>query len=190
MSLRQQSNNIKPAALLPGTVFRNAVRGLKNRKDHAKASFTNFKPAYICRMEKLFSLNEIVQTAGWLLENLDGKKIIAFYGDMGAGKTTFIYTLCQILEVEDVVSSPTFSIINEYRFTDNGQPASVYHMDLYRLQDEEEAIRAGVEDCLYSGHYCFVEWPEEAPDLFPEATVYVSVEVIDAQTRKIEILKK
>ena len=116
--------------------------------------------------------------------------LLCLAGDMGAGKTTFIYTLCQILEVEDVVSSPTFSIINEYRFTDNGQPASVYHMDLYRLQDEEEAIRAGVEDCLYSGHYCFVEWPEKSPDLFPEATVYVSVEVIDAQTRKIEILKK
>ncbi|MBO9618856.1 MAG: tRNA (adenosine(37)-N6)-threonylcarbamoyltransferase complex ATPase subunit type 1 TsaE [Niabella sp.] len=137
-------------------------------------------------MEKVFSLSNIIQAASWLLENLGDKKVVAFYGEMGAGKTTFIYTLCQIMEVEDMVSSPTFSIINEYKFTDG----SIYHMDLYRLRDEEEAVRAGVEDCLYSGHYCFVEWPEKAPDLFPEATLFVSVSVVDDQNRKIEILPK
>ncbi|AHF15928.1 tRNA (adenosine(37)-N6)-threonylcarbamoyltransferase complex ATPase subunit type 1 TsaE [Niabella soli] len=141
-------------------------------------------------MEKVFSLSNIIQAASWLLENLGDKKVVAFYGEMGAGKTTFIYTLCQILEVEDMVSSPTFSIINEYKFADSGKPGSVYHMDLYRLRDEEEAVRAGVEDCLYSGHYCFVEWPEKAPDLFPEATLFVSVSVVDDQNRKIEILPK
>lgn len=141
-------------------------------------------------MKREFSQGDIIQVAGWLLQQLEDKKIIAFYGQMGAGKTTLIYTLCQILQVEDVVSSPTFSIINEYRFMDNGKPASVYHMDLYRLQDEEEAIRAGVEDCLYSGHYCFVEWPEKAPDLFPEETLYVSLTAKDGEQREIEILKK
>ncbi|SDC86860.1 tRNA (adenosine(37)-N6)-threonylcarbamoyltransferase complex ATPase subunit type 1 TsaE [Niabella drilacis] len=140
-------------------------------------------------MKKVFSLNDIVQVAGWLLQQLGDQKIIAFYGQMGAGKTTLIYTVCQVLQVEDVVSSPTFSIINEYRFPDNGQSASVYHMDLYRLQDEEEAVRAGVEDCLYSGHYCFVEWPEKAPDLFPGETLYVSLSVVDEERREIEILK-
>lgn len=139
-------------------------------------------------MEKVFSLSNIIQAASWLLENLDDKKVVAFYGEMGVGKTTFIYTLCQILEVEDMVSSPTFSIINEYKFA--GRSGSVYHMDLYRLRDEEEAVRAGVEDCLYSGQYCFVEWPEKAPDLFPETTLFVSVSVIDEQNRKIEILPK
>lgn len=141
-------------------------------------------------MKKVFSISDIIQVAGWLLQQLGDKKIIAFYGQMGAGKTTLIYTLCQILQVEDVVSSPTFSIINEYRFSDNGKPASVYHMDLYRLQDEEEAVRAGVEDCLYSGHYCFVEWPEKAPDLFPPETLYVSLTVLDEEQREIEILEK
>lgn len=141
-------------------------------------------------MKKVFSLNEIIPVAEWLLQAAGDKKNIAFYGQMGAGKTTLIYTICQILQVEDVVSSPTFSIINEYRFTDNGQPASVYHIDLYRLQDEEEAVRAGVEDCLYSGHYCFVEWPEKAPELFPEGTLYVSLSVLDEERREIEILKK
>ncbi|MBZ4189784.1 tRNA (adenosine(37)-N6)-threonylcarbamoyltransferase complex ATPase subunit type 1 TsaE [Niabella beijingensis] len=141
-------------------------------------------------MKKIFSLNDIIPIAGWLLQQMDDKKIIAFYGQMGAGKTTLIYTICQVLQVEDVVSSPTFSIINEYRFTDEGKPASVYHMDLYRLRDEEEAVRAGVEDCLYSGHYCFVEWPEKAPELFPEGTLYVSLTVIDGDQRELEILKK
>ncbi|MGJ7030728.1 tRNA (adenosine(37)-N6)-threonylcarbamoyltransferase complex ATPase subunit type 1 TsaE [Niabella hirudinis] len=141
-------------------------------------------------MKKVFSLNDIVPIAGWLLQQLDDKKIIAFYGQMGAGKTTLVYTICQILQVEDVVSSPTFSIINEYRIPDGEKPASVYHIDLYRLQDEEEAVRTGVEDCLYSGHYCFVEWPEKAPDLFPEGTLYVSLTVIDDDRREIEILKK
>jgi len=141
-------------------------------------------------MKKVFSISDIIQVAGWLLQQLGDKKIVAFYGQMGAGKTTLIYTICQVLQVEDVVSSPTFSIINEYRFSDDGKPASVYHMDLYRLQDEEEAVRAGVEDCLYSGHYCFVEWPEKAPDLFPAETLYVSLTVLDEERREIEILKK
>jgi tRNA threonylcarbamoyladenosine biosynthesis protein TsaE len=86
------------------------------------------------------------------------------------------------LGVEQKVSSPTFSIINEYK-TKVGE--SIYHIDLYRLKDEEEAIRAGVEECLYSGNMCFVEWPERALAMFPADTVYLNFEVLAEQKRKI-----
>jgi tRNA threonylcarbamoyladenosine biosynthesis protein TsaE len=100
---------------------------------------------------------------------------------MGAGKTTFIHQLCEIRGVTDTVGSPTFSIINEYRYPGG----SIFHIDLYRLKDEEEAIRAGVEDVLYSGEICLVEWPDRAPDIFPPDTVHVRLEVLDPDTRKI-----
>ena len=105
---------------------------------------------------------------------------------MGAGKTTFIHALCEVKGVKDVVGSPTFSIINEY-YCPSGK---IFHIDLYRLKDEEEAIRAGVEDCLYSDHICFVEWPEKAPDLFPNDTVHVFIEVADSETRHLTIQDK
>lgn len=101
---------------------------------------------------------------------------------MGSGKTTFIHALCDVLGVRDAVGSPTFSIINQYQSAD-GQ--MIYHLDLYRIKDEEEAIQAGVEDVLYSGDLCLVEWPGKAADLFPDDTVYLSIEVIDANTRRI-----
>ena len=102
--------------------------------------------------------------------------VFAFHGDMGAGKTTFIHALCDVKGVKDVVGSPTFSIINEYVYTDNGDEKKIFHIDLYRLKDEEEAIQAGVEDCLYSDHICLVEWPERAPGIFPEDTVHVYID--------------
>ncbi len=127
---------------------------------------------------KKYTLPEIDQTAQWLLNELEDRKVMALHGTMGAGKTTLVNAICNLLKVEDVVSSPTFSVINEYRYTQNGTPKRLYHIDLYRLKDEEEAVRTGVEDCLYSGDYCFVEWPERAKGLFPEdtATVYLRVE--------------
>ena len=100
---------------------------------------------------------------------------------MGAGKTTFIHHLCLARGVTDTVGSPTFSIINEYRYAGG----SIFHIDLYRLKDEEEAIRAGVEDVLYSGEICLVEWPDRAPDIFPPDTVHVRLEVQGPDTRKI-----
>ena len=100
---------------------------------------------------------------------------------MGAGKTTFIHQLCLARGVTDTVGSPTFSIINEYRYAGG----SIFHIDLYRLKDEEEAFRAGVEDVLYSGEICFVEWPDRAPDIFPPDTVHARLEVLDPDTRKI-----
>jgi len=101
---------------------------------------------------------------------------------MGAGKTTFIHALCDALEVEDSISSPTFSIINQYRTAD-GQ--TIYHMDLYRIKDENEAINAGVEDCLFGGDICLVEWPEKAAGIFPEETLHVTISSLDDITRKL-----
>jgi len=103
----------------------------------------------------------------------------------GAGKTTFIHALCEVMGVKGTISSPTFSIINQYTAA-NGN--SIYHMDLYRLKDENEAINAGVEDCLYSGNICLVEWPEKAPGIFPDGTLHVNITMLDTNTRKIETI--
>src|SRR6516225_825946 len=104
-------------------------------------------------MEMVFNLNSISEACEEFLRIYSLKKIFAFHGQLGAGKTTFIHYLCEQLQVKQVVGSPTFSIINEYSYPGG----RVFHIDLFRLNDEEEAIRAGVEDCLYSGEYCFVE---------------------------------
>ena len=135
-------------------------------------------------MEIVFSLQEINDAAKRFLKITKGKKVFAFDGQMGAGKTTFINEVCKSLGVHEAVSSPTFSIINEYRSAAN---EIIYHLDLYRLRDEEEAIQAGVEDCLYSGEYCFAEWPGKAPHLFPDDTVYCFLTLEGNETRKLQI---
>ncbi len=134
-------------------------------------------------MEVNFTLDQINKTAAALLAETGNHKVFAFHGEMGAGKTTFIHALCEAIAVQDVVSSPTFSIINQYS-TKEGQ--TVYHMDLYRLKDENEAINAGVEDCLYSGDTCFVEWPEKAPGVFPDETVHITISSVNDNTRKLK----
>jgi tRNA threonylcarbamoyladenosine biosynthesis protein TsaE len=134
-------------------------------------------------MELTFTLEEINTAAQWLLNRMQGRSVVAFHGEMGAGKTTLIHTLCERLGVKDHVSSPTFSIINEYRSADG----LIYHLDLYRLKNEEEAINAGVEDCLYNKHLCLVEWPEKAPDLLPDDTLHVYLDMIGTNTRSIRI---
>jgi tRNA threonylcarbamoyladenosine biosynthesis protein TsaE len=132
-------------------------------------------------MERTYTLPEIDDLARVFWESFPDKKIYAFKGNMGAGKTSFIRALCSAKNVKETVGSPTFSIINEYSF-----PGGImYHMDLYRLKDEEEAIRAGVEDCLYSGEICLVEWPDQAPGIFPDDSFGVLLETINEYTRKI-----
>ena len=131
-----------------------------------------------------FTLNEIENAAAQLLTVVGERKVIAFHGEMGAGKTTFIHAVCQLLKIKDVVGSPTFSIINEYN-TDAGN--IVYHLDLYRLKDEPEAIAAGVEDCLYSGNLCMVEWPEKAPGIFPHDTIHCYLRSTANNERKLQI---
>jgi tRNA threonylcarbamoyladenosine biosynthesis protein TsaE len=130
-----------------------------------------------------FSLADIQNAARWMIDHAGEHKVIAFHGEMGAGKTTFIHAICDLLGVRDHVTSPTFSIINEY----HGTGQVIYHLDLYRLKDEAEAIHAGVEDCLYSGHLCLVEWPGKAPALFPADTVHVYLEPTGTNTRSLAI---
>lgn len=137
-------------------------------------------------MELEFSSDTIKENATLFWESVENATVFAFHGDMGAGKTTFIHAVCDVKGVKDVVGSPTFSIINEYVFNDNGHK-KIFHIDLYRLKDEDEAIQAGVEDCLYSDHISFVEWPERAPGIFPEDTVHVYIEVIDSFRRRLRI---
>lgn len=137
-------------------------------------------------MKLTYKLDGMKEAAARLWETIDDKNVIAFHGNMGAGKTTIIQALCELKGVKDVVGSPTFSIINEYYFP----KGKIFHIDLYRLRDEEEAVRAGVEDCLYSDHICFVEWPEKAPGIFPTGTVHVFIEVVDSQTRQLTIKDK
>ena len=133
-------------------------------------------------MDVIFALSEIKNAAEQFLASAATKTVFAFNGEMGAGKTTFIHALCQVMGVKDTISSPTFSIINQYS-TVNGN--TIYHMDLYRLKDEEEAINSGVEDCLYSGNTCLVEWPQKAPNIFPDDTLHVTITAINADTRKL-----
>lgn len=134
-------------------------------------------------MEWIYTLENIKDVARKFWQTAGDKKLFAFNGQMGAGKTTFIHALCEVKGVTSTVSSPTFSIINDY---DCGLE-TVYHMDLYRLKDETEAQRAGVEDVLYSGNICLVEWPEKASGIFPDDTVYVSIELVDGKTRRLRI---
>lgn len=138
-------------------------------------------------MEIKYTLKEIRDAAARFWEANKGNKIFAFHGEMGLGKTTFIQSLCDLLGVTDLVSSPTFSIINEYEYSVDGEPSPVFHIDLYRINDKTEAERAGVEDCIYSKAICFIEWPERAPDLFPEDTIHVFFTIVDDQTRMIRI---
>lgn len=141
---------------------------------------------YLCPVDITYKLSDIKNSANGLLKVIGDNKVIAFHGSMGAGKTTFIHALCEGKGVKDVVGSPTFAIVNEYFFPDG----MIFHIDLYRLKDEEEAIRAGVEDCLYSDHLCFIEWPEKAPGIFPPDTIHVFIEVINSDTRRLTIRDK
>jgi len=132
-------------------------------------------------MEWLVTLKNIQSVAKKIWQQFQGKKVFAFHGYLGAGKTTLIHALCEARQVSSPVGSPTFSIINEY-ISPHGK---IFHIDLYRLKDEEEAIRAGVEDCLYSGEICLVEWPERAPGIFSSDTIHLFIDTVDRDTRKI-----
>ena len=132
-------------------------------------------------MDLIFTLDTITDAAQLFWRQFNGKKIFAFYGELGSGKTTFIHALCDVKQVRSPVSSPTFSIINQYELPD-GQ---LYHLDLYRLKNEEEAVRAGVEDVFYAGDICLIEWPERAMGVLPDDTVHIKIEVTDIQTRRV-----
>jgi len=116
-----------------------------------------------------------------------GTKVWAFHGEMGSGKTTTIAALCKEKGVQSHVSSPTFSIINEYEYRHGNKSGTIFHIDLYRLNNNEEIMQTGVEDCLLSNHFCFVEWSEKALHLFDENAMHVYIKEIDFETREIQI---
>lgn len=138
-------------------------------------------------MELSFSLSDIDKAVADFWQYAKAFPVITFNGGLGAGKTTFTRALCAYLGVEDVVSSPTFSLINEYHFKDeNGKDRVIYHSDWYRLQDEEEAIQAGIEDMLAQKQaWCIVEWAERAPGLLPSKILSVDFLVEDEVNRVI-----
>ncbi len=121
-----------------------------------------------------FSENDLPSVASALTEKYPDARIFAFFGEMGAGKTTFIKVLCQQLQVIDNVASPTFALINEYKTASDDK---VFHFDFYRIKKFEEAFDLGYEDYFYSGDYCLVEWPELIEPLLPEDTVNVEITV-------------
>lgn len=134
-------------------------------------------------MEKTYRLSEIQTIAQELLPLLTTSTVL-LKGEMGAGKTTFIKALCNALNCTDIVSSPTFSIVNEYRTEDN---KPIYHFDCYRIENEEEAYDFGAEEYLYSGHLCLIEWPDNISSLIPENSCTLSLEKIDDTTRQLTL---
>jgi len=122
---------------------------------------------------RINSLNEISYAAKTFVENMGKGKVFAFYGKMGAGKTTFIKAVCECLGVEDVITSPTFAIVNEYQSGTTGDP--IYHFDFYRIKKIEEVYDMGYEEYFYSGALCFIEWPELIDDLLPEDATKVTI---------------
>ncbi len=131
------------------------------------------------------SIGQLPNAAKQLIEFAGEDKILLFYGEMGAGKTTLIKAFCVAIGVEDAVSSPTFSIVNEYHCPDG----IIYHFDFYRLKTQTEALDLGLEEYLYSGNYCLIEWPEKIPDLLPEKYLKISIEAQPDQRRKLTIAK-
>lgn len=132
----------------------------------------------------IHSVESLPEVAAEFLRLAEGKRIFAFHGSMGAGKTTFTKALCDCLGVCDTVNSPTFAIVNEY--ADTAGDIVAYHFDFYRLKSVAEAIDMGAEDYFYSGAYCFLEWPELVEDLLPEDALHVSLTEQADGTRLIE----
>lgn len=136
-------------------------------------------------MQFQITLSELPSFARQFWKEVGDARVFALHGAMGAGKTTLTAALCRARGVEEAASSPTFSIINEYAIPGSGE--KIYHIDLYRLKDESEVAATGVEDCIFSGAICLVEWPEKAPDLFDAQTVHVYIEPLSETLRSIRV---
>ncbi len=118
------------------------------------------------------SIDDLGAIAEKILEMYPHRRIFALYGSMGAGKTTLIKALCRALDVEDIATSPSFAIVNQYK---NIKGDNIYHFDFYRIKDIEEVLDLGYEEYFFSGDYCFIEWPEKIEKLLPENCVYIKI---------------
>ena len=126
-------------------------------------------------MSKIFYANkvqELDEIAKAIVEVFENEKKIVFFGEMGVGKTTLIKSICKVLNVQDVVTSPTFSVVNEYQNKDGN---SLYHFDFYRIKNQEELFDLGLEEYIYSDNYCFIEWPEKAEGLLSDNFIQVQM---------------
>jgi tRNA threonylcarbamoyladenosine biosynthesis protein TsaE len=129
------------------------------------------------------SISELPSAAKAIIEYAGNGRIFLFYGDMGAGKTTLIKSLCSFLGSTDTVTSPTFSIVNEYLTARD----KIYHFDFYRLKNQTEALDMGYEEYFYGGAYCFIEWPEKIPDLLPQQYISININALDDGLREVNI---
>ncbi len=134
---------------------------------------------------RISSIDEIAKAASQFVEAMGESTVFAFYGKMGAGKTTFIKAVCEALGVRDVINSPTFAIVNEYL---DGKGEPIYHFDFYRIKRPQEVLDIGYEDYVYSGNVCFMEWPELIEELLPEDVVKVTIEELPDGSRKVVFL--
>ena len=132
---------------------------------------------------RIESLEKIQVAAKYFVANMGDNTVFAFYGKMGAGKTTFVKAICEELGVEDTITSPTFAIVNEYRSDLAGE--LIYHFDFYRIKKLDEVYDMGYEDYFYSGAICFIEWPELIEELLPGNTVKVSIEELESGEREV-----
>lgn len=128
------------------------------------------------------TIDELPQAAEAFLKHFPNERLFAFYGKIGAGKTTLIKALCRALGSTDPITSPTFALVNEYSTAGNER---IFHFDFYRIKSMEEALDIGFDDYIYSGKYCMMEWPENIEDLLPEEIVKVEIDVLDSSARKI-----
>lgn len=133
---------------------------------------------------KITDIEHIREAAREFINQIGDRRVFAFYGKMGAGKTTFVKAICEELGVEDVITSPTFAIINEYS-TDSDE--SIFHFDFYRIKKLEEVYDMGYEDYFYSGALCFIEWPELIEEILPEDTVHVSISEQEDGSRLVTV---
>jgi tRNA threonylcarbamoyladenosine biosynthesis protein TsaE len=146
----------------------------------------------LCTARKVEELERAAQV---LLGEFKNNRVFIFSGAMGSGKTTFIKYICKVLGVSGGISSPTFSLVNEYECTNArpdesfGRGSVAYHFDFYRIKDLQEAYDIGYEEYFYSGNYCFIEWPEKIPGLIPQDAVEIKIEVKDNGDRELWIIK-
>lgn len=130
------------------------------------------------------SLSDLTQVAQQIIDHLSERPVVAFFGAMGAGKTTLIREIAEQMSVDDNVTSPTFAIVNQYQTQDR---QTIYHFDFYRINRLEEAYDMGYEEYFYSGDVCLIEWPEKVAELLPDNTLKITIEIIDETSRRITI---